>query len=76
MRAEDQAIIYAAREWMIERTPKDDAEKALMLALMKGFPQDIHTRESCDCGVSDCEECLPAAAIPNMLKSLEPQPAN
>lgn len=76
MRAEDQAVIDAAREWMVERSANDPAEKALALAVLKAFPEDIHTRENCDCGqAGECDECLPAAAIPALLKSLEPQPS-
>lgn len=75
MRAEDQAVIAAAREWMVERTAKDPAEKSLALAIFKAFPEDIQTRENCDCEFGeDCDECIPASAVPAMLKSLEPQP--
>lgn len=75
MRAEDQAVIDAAREWIVERAAKDPAEKALALAVLKAFPEDIHTRETCGCEDADeCDECLPVSAIPAILKSLEPQP--
>jgi hypothetical protein len=68
-----EKLVAAAREWVTERNPKDAAEKALFAAVFRAFPEDAHTRESCDCG-GDCDECPPAAQVEQWLQECEAAP--
>jgi hypothetical protein len=66
----ERKVIEAAREWLTERIPKDQAEKALFAAVFRAFPEDMHTRETCGCG-EECDECPSAAQAEAMIAACE-----
>lgn len=54
----EQKVLDAAREWLVERAPRDAAEKALAAAVARAWPEDLAYRENCTCGEADqCDEC-------------------
>lgn len=58
----ERKVLDAAREWLVERSPKDSAEKALAAAVARAWPGEIGCKENCTCGESDeCDECPTAA---------------
>lgn len=67
---QQRRVLDAAREWVTERSPRDKAEKALFAAVFRAYPDDMHTRESCDCGV-DCDECPTAERAEEMIRQCE-----
>lgn len=67
----EQKVIAAAREWLTERQPHDVAEKALFAAVLRAYPQDAATRETCDCGDDECDECPTAAQVEAMIQKCE-----
>lgn len=69
-------VLLAAREWLTERQPRDQAEKALFAAVLRAYPEDADTRESCDCGDEGCDECPTAAQVEAMLVQCERESAS
>lgn len=68
----EQKLLDVAREWLTERVPQDQAEKALFAAVLRAYPQDANTREACDCDCKDeCEECPTAAQVECMIRACE-----
>jgi hypothetical protein len=64
-------VLDAAREWLTERQPRDRDEKALFAAILRAYPDDAHTKESCDCGNNECEECPTTAQVEAMVRACE-----
>jgi hypothetical protein len=68
----EKKVLDAAREWLIERHPRDLQEKTLFAAVLRAYPRDAHTRETCDCDEKeDCDECLSAAQVEAMVQECE-----
>lgn len=65
------SIAGCAREWLTEREPKDKAEKALFAAILRAYPEDANTKETCDCGDDDCDECPTIAQVESMVRQCE-----
>lgn len=60
----EQKVLDAAREWLVERAPKGQAEKALAAAVARAWPDDLDCREDCTCGEADeCDECPTRAQV-------------
>lgn len=54
----ERKVLDAAREWFLERSPRDAAEKVLAVAVARAWPEDLACREDCTCGESEsCDEC-------------------
>jgi hypothetical protein len=70
MTEKERRVLEAAREWLIERHPKDQAEKALFAAVLRAYPGDASVRERCDCG-EECDECPTAAQVEAMIRACE-----
>jgi hypothetical protein len=66
----ERKVLDAAKEWLTERQPRDLAEKALFAAVLRAFPEEAHTRETCDCG-EECDECPTAAQVEAMIVACE-----
>lgn len=65
----ERNVLGAAREWLTERQPTDAAEKRLFAAVLRAYPEDANTRETCECGESgECEECPSAAQVKAMVR--------
>lgn len=62
-------ISESAREWIVDRPLSDPTSRALGLAVMEAFPEDVLLRESCDCGLP-CDECLDKSQFDNELNNL------
>lgn len=72
----ERKVLAAAREWLTERAPKDQAEKALFAAVLRAYPQDAATKETCGCGdEADCDECPTAAQVESMVLACERESA-
>lgn len=71
----ERKVLDAAREWLTERQPRDDAEKALFAATLRAYPKDAHTRETCDCG-EECDECPTAEQVEAMVVACEKPPSS
>lgn len=68
----EQKVLDAAREWLTERAPQDQAEKALFSAVLRAYPQDAATKETCGCGdEAECDECPTAAQVEAMVAACE-----
>jgi hypothetical protein len=68
----EQRVLNAAREWMVDRKPIGPAEKELFVALCRTYPEDIHTRETCECEEREtCDECLSADAAESAIEQME-----
>ena len=51
-------ILALAREWAIDRRPRDGAERALYLAVVNAYPNDFRGKETCSCGCPEsCDDC-------------------
>lgn len=60
----ESKVLSAANQWLVDRVPKDPAEKALAAAIARAWPEEIGTREGCNCGDSEnCGECPTAAEL-------------
>lgn len=71
----ERKALEAAKEWLIDRWPSDQAEKALAAALYRAYPEDAHTRENCPCGDPGCDECPTAEQSEAMVERWETQSA-
>ena len=67
----EQKVLAAAREWLTERQPIDSAEKALFAAVLRAYPGDANTKETCECGDDDCDECPTVAQVEAMVLECE-----
>jgi hypothetical protein len=70
-----QRIMDAVREWMVERAPRDVAEKALSAAAARMWPDDIQTKETCRCGDPECDECPTAVQVEAQIARWESESA-
>jgi len=75
----EKKVLVAANQWLVDRRPKDPAEKALAAAVMRAWPEELVTRETCPCGESEtCDECPTAAEMEVLVTQWErdsaPQP--
>ena len=76
MTEQEQKVLNAAREWLTERQPRDKAEKALFAAVLRAYPQDADTKETCTCGdQKECDECPTAAQVEAMISACEREAA-
>lgn len=68
----EQKILDAAREWALDRAPRDSGEKALFIAVCRAYPNELVYKENCTCGEQDdCDECPTKAAMEAALNNLE-----
>lgn len=71
----ERKVLEAAKEWLTERRPIDLAEKTLFAAVLRAYPEEAQTRETCDCG-EECDECPTAAQVEAMIVFCEADGAN
>jgi hypothetical protein len=64
-------VLAAAKDWLLDRSPRDAAERELFAAVCRAFPEEVHTRERCPCGDRDCDECLSGVQAEAMIACLE-----
>ena len=68
----EQKVLDAAREWLVDRVPCDDAEKALAAAVARTWPNNLACREDCTCGeVAECDECPTSAQLEALIAQWE-----
>lgn len=68
-------ILALAREWAIDRAPRDGAERALYLAVVDAYPMDFRGKETCSCGCPEsCDDCPTEAQAAAYIEQLRRDP--